>query len=210
MFDALERLAEQAVTAGGSVGLLLVMLVENLFPPIPSELVLPLAGFQVFRGKVGFVQALLAATAGSLLGAIVLYELGRYGGRPLVLRFRRVLRVTEQELDRADGWFDRHGRKVVFFARMVPLARSVVSIPAGWSEMPRGEFWLLTALGSLLWNAALIGGGILLGENYRRIADAVGTYSTIILVVLVVAVVALAVWWYRTRVRGAVPGQHVR
>jgi len=202
MFEALERLAEQAVTAGGSIGLLLVMAAENLFPPIPSELVLPLAGFQVYQGSVSFLQALLAATAGSLLGAVILYELGRYGGRPLVLRFRRVLRVTPQELDRADGWFDRHGRKVVFFARMIPLARSVVSIPAGWSEMPRAEFLLLTTLGSLLWNAALIGGGILLGENFRRIADVVGTYSNVVLIVLVVAVVALAAWWYQTRVRG--------
>ena len=202
MFDALERLAEQAVTAGGSIGLLLVMLIENLFPPIPSELVLPLAGFQVFRGVVPFWQALLAATAGSLLGAIVLYELGRYGGRPLVLRFRRVLRVFEDELDRADGWFDRHGRKVVFFARMIPLARSVVSIPAGWSEMPRPEFWLLTGLGSLIWNAALIGGGILLGENYERIAQVVGTYSNVVFVVLVLGVLVLAVWWWRTRIRG--------
>lgn len=201
MFDALTESVQQAITAGGSIGLALIMLIENLFPPIPSELVLPYAGYEVGRGSLTFLQALLAATAGSVVGAVILYELGRYGGRPLILRFRRVLRVSEADLDRADGWFDRHGPKLVFFARMVPLARSVVSIPAGFSQMPRGPFLLLTTLGSALWNAILIGGGLLLGENYERIADVAGTYSNVVVALLAVAVVALGIWWWRVRGR---------
>jgi membrane protein DedA with SNARE-associated domain len=201
MFDALERLAEQLVTAYGSLGLLLAMLAENLFPPIPSELVLPLAGYQVSQGTLPFWQALVSSTLGSLLGAVILYEVGRYGGRPLVLRLRHVLRVSEQELDRADSWFDRWGRIVVFVARMIPLVRSVVSLPAGWSQMPRVQFWLLTALGSAIWNALLIGGGVLLGQNFRRVAEIAGTYQNVVLVVLVLAVLALVVWWVRRRQR---------
>lgn len=200
---------EQFMQTGGLLALGLIMLIENLFPPIPSELVLPFAGFEVSRGSLTFVEALLASTLGSVVGALILYALGRYGGRPLVLRFRRVLRVSERDLDRADAWFDRHGPKVVLFARMVPLARSVVSIPAGWSEMPVVRFTLLTAVGSLIWNALLIGGGVLLGDNYEQIASLVGTFSNVILVLTVVAAVAVVVWWVRrSRSRAALQDQH--
>jgi len=196
---------EQFMQTGGLFALGLIMLIENLFPPIPSELVLPYAGFEVSRGSVTFVEALLASTLGSVAGALILYALGRYGGRPLVLRFRRVLRVSERDLDRADAWFDRHGPKVVLFARMVPLARSVVSIPAGWSEMPIVRFTLLTTVGSLVWNALLIGGGALLGDNYEQIAALVGAFSIVILVLAVAAVVAVVVWWTRrSRSRAAI------
>lgn len=195
--DQLTTWVEQGLASGGLYALALVMFIENLFPPIPSELVLPLAGFQVSRGTVSLAGALLASTLGSVAGALTLYALGRYGGRPLVLRFRRVLRVTERELDRADAWFDRHGPKVVLFARMVPLARSIVSIPAGWSEMPLLRFTLLTTVGSLAWNAVLIGAGNALGQNYERVAAVVGTFSNLILVLAVLAVAALVVWWAR-------------
>ncbi len=195
--EQLTTWVEQGLASGGLYALALVMFIENLFPPIPSELVLPLAGFEVSRGTVSLGEALVASTLGSVAGALALYALGRYGGRPLVLRFRRVLRVTERELDRADAWFDRHGPKVVLFARMVPLARSIVSIPAGWSEMPLLRFTLLTTAGSLAWNAVLIGAGNALGRNYERVAAEVGTFSNLVLAVAVLAVVAVVVWWAR-------------
>jgi len=202
---------EQFMQTGGLFALGLIMLIENLFPPIPSELVLPFAGFEVSRGTVTFAGALLASTIGSVAGALILYALGRYGGRPLVLRFRRILRVSERDLDHADAWFDRHGPKVVLLARMVPLARSVVSLPAGWSQMPIARFILLTALGSLMWNALLIGGGMLLGENYEQIASVVGTFSNVILVLAVLAVAAVVVWWVRrSRSHDAVGDPHGR
>ncbi|MDQ3343333.1 MAG: DedA family protein, partial [Actinomycetota bacterium] len=106
---------------------------------------------------------------------------------------------SEQDLDRADDWFDRHGPKIVFFARMIPLARSIVSVPAGTSEMPILRFLLLTAAGSALWNALLIGLGVAIGENYQRVVDTVSRVSDGVVIVLGVALVAVAVWWFRRR-----------
>jgi membrane protein DedA with SNARE-associated domain len=185
------------LAALGYPGLTLFLLVENLFPPVPSELILPLAGFLVGRGDMAFLPAVLAATAGSLLGAYALYALGMWGGRPLVLRYGRWVRVKEGDLDRAEGWFGRYGDSVVLFARMVPGARSVVSVPAGTLRMPPLRFTLLTALGSAAWNALLIGAGWSLGANWREVTGAVGAISNAVLVALVVAAVGAAVWWWR-------------
>lgn len=186
MLDTFTQWAVDAVRAGGPLGLTAVMLVENLFPPIPSEAVLPLAGFLVERGELGFGVALAAATMGSVLGALALYALGRWGGRPVLLRYHRVLRLDERQLDRADGWFDRHGAPIVFWCRLVPLARSVVSVPAGASQMPVGRFLLLTTTGSLLWNGLLVGAGAGLGANWERVSQAAEAYSDVALVAFAV------------------------
>ncbi len=202
MFGDLGRWAADVLGAYGSLGLAALMLAENLFPPIPSEAVLPLAGFLVGRGEIGAAQALVASTAGSLAGAFALYALGRWGGRSLVLRHGGLLRVGEADLDRAEGWFERYGDFVVFFARMVPLARSVVSIPAGAAKMPLARFALLTTAGSALWNALLIGAGYLLGANWSRVGVFVGTYSNVALTALAIAALALALrWWLRRKRR---------
>lgn len=181
------------IAALGYVGLALLLIAENLFPPIPSEVVLPLAGFLVGRGELGFWQALLASTFGSLAGALILYALGRYGGRRLVLRYGRFLRVDEDGLDRADGWFRRYGDWVVLFARVVPFARSVVSIPAGVMKMPAIRFTAMTALGSLAWNTLLIGSGVVLGANWQRVEAWIGSYSNVVFVATAVAVAVLLI-----------------
>ena len=188
------------LAAFGYPGLAALLLIENLFPPIPSELILPLAGFLVARGEMSFLPAVLVATAGSLLGAYALYALGLWGGRPLVLRYGRWLHVKEGDLDRAEGWFGKYGGSVVFFARMIPGARSIVSIPAGTLKMPLVRFTLLTTLGSAVWNTCLIGAGWFLGDNWRRITDAVGSVSNVVLILLVVVAAIGALWWWR---RGA-------
>jgi membrane protein DedA with SNARE-associated domain len=187
------------VSAGGYPALAGLILAENLFPPIPSELILPLAGFYVGQGEMTFILAVLAATLGSMTGALALYALARFGGRRLVLRFGKVLRVRPKDLDKADDWFDRHGAWVVLFGRLVPGARSLVSIPAGLSEMPVLKFTALTALGSTAWNCALIGAGWTLGEHYEQVGGIVGPIGTAIVALCALAVLALVVRAYRKR-----------
>lgn len=201
MFGDLGGWVADVLAASGSFGLMFLLFLENLFPPIPSEVILPLAGFLVWRGELGAVQALLASTMGSLLGAYALYAIGRFGGRPLVLRFGRVLRVTERDLDRAEGWFERYGSVVVFVARMMPGIRSVVSIPAGMLHMPLLRFTLLTAAGSALWNTLLLTAGYALGNNWSRVADVVGPLSEIFILVALISGAVLVVWWLYFRKR---------
>lgn len=199
MGESLAAWVAGVIQSFGYAGVALLMLAENLFPPIPSEVILPLTGFLVEQGSLVFIPALIVATAGSLAGALVLYALGRWGGRKLILRHGWVLRIKETDLDRADRWFDRYGGVVVLFGRMVPGVRSLVSIPAGLSEMPLGRFVVLTALGSGPWNALLIGVGWLLGENWSRIAGVLGSVSNIVLAILAIAAVFLGTWWWHSR-----------
>lgn len=201
MFGDLGGWVADVLAASGSFGLMFLLFLENLFPPIPSEIILPLAGFLVWRGELGAVQALLASTTGSLLGAYALYAIGRFGGRPLVLRFGRVLRVTERDLDRAEGWFERYGSIVVFVARMMPGIRSVVSIPAGMLHMPLARFTLLTVAGSALWNTLLLTAGYALGNNWSRVSDFVGPLSEIFIFVALISGVLLVAWWLYSRNR---------
>jgi membrane protein DedA with SNARE-associated domain len=182
------------IGALGYVGLALLLIAENLFPPIPSEVVLPLAGFLVGRGDLNLWGAVFAATFGSVAGALILYGLGRWGGRRLVLRYGKWLRVDEEGLKRAEGWFRGYGDWVVLGARVVPVARSIVSIPAGTAKMPLPRFVILTTLGSAAWNGILIGAGVALGANWDRVSDWVGSYSNVVLIVAAVAVALFLVW----------------
>lgn len=190
---------ENLIGTFGALGVALLMILENLFPPIPSELILPFCGFLVGRGELGFLPALVASTAGSLSGALILYALGRWGGRNLILRYGRYLRVKEVDLDRAEGWFDKYDEWVVLFGRMVPGVRSLVSIPAGMLRTPVLKFVLLSTAGSAAWNALLLGAGWYLGENWQQIEGIVGSVSNLILVLVAFALVAAAIWWWRRR-----------
>ncbi len=188
----------QVIRDLGLLGLVALMFVENVFPPIPSEVVLPLAGFFVARGELSFVGVLLASTLGSVLGSIFLYELARYGGRPFVLRYGSILRVGPEELDRADAWFERRGPIVVLVGRCIPGVRSLVSLPAGTLKMSRLSYILLTLVGTLIWNTALIGAGWVLGEEWERVSGVVGAAGTPLLAVLLLVLGVLSVvWWWR-------------
>jgi membrane protein DedA with SNARE-associated domain len=201
MLSELTNLARDAVTSAGYPGILGAMLAENLFPPIPSEVVLPLAGYESSQGSLTFAGAVLAATAGSLLGALVLYALGRWGGRRAVWRWGPLLRVGARDLEHAERWFARWGDWVVLGARLVPLARSVVSIPAGTVRMPLPRFVVLTTAGSLAWNVLLVGAGYQLGAHWEDASDLVGRYSDVMLAIaaLAVALCAASVWRRRAR-----------
>jgi membrane protein DedA with SNARE-associated domain len=185
------------VTSSGYPGLAALILIENLFPPIPSELILPLAGFYVGKGDLNFILAVLAATAGAVAGALIIYAISRFGGRRVLLRYGRILRIREKDLDRADDWFDRYGWWIVLGGRLIPGARSLVSIPAGLSEMPVGRFLALTTVGSAIWNTALVGAGWALGSNYDKVASIVGPMSTVVIAVLAVSLIAGTVWLLR-------------
>lgn len=187
------------IDALGYVGIAALMVLECLFPPIPSELVLPVAGFAVDKGELSFVPLLLTSTLGSLVGAWLLYAAGRMGGRPLVLRYMRALRLKPDDLDRAERWFVRRGDWIIASGRLVPGVRSLVSVPAGMLRMPLLRFTILTAIGSALWNAALIALGWGLGASWESATGPIGIISRIVVVVLAVGVVAAAIWWLRRK-----------
>lgn len=188
------QLVLDVIGALGYLGLALLLIAENLFPPIPSEVVLPLAGFLVGRGDLNLWGAIFAATFGSVAGALILYALGRWGGRKLVLRYGKWLRVDEKGLRQAEGWFRGYGDWVVLGARVVPVARSIVSIPAGTAKMPLPRFVILTTLGSATWNSALIGAGVALGANWQVVERWVGSYSSVVLIAAAVLVALLLVY----------------
>ena len=157
----------------GYIGVAAVLALESVFPPIPSEAVLPLTGFLVSQGRMNFVGALIAATVGSVVGALILYWLGYAWGedriRQFIKRYGRWMLLTEEDLDRSQEWFDHHGRTAVLIGRLAPLVRSLVSIPAGVTKMPLVTFTIYTTIGSALWNAVLIGAGWGLGESWTHV-----------------------------------------
>jgi membrane protein DedA with SNARE-associated domain len=158
------------IAALGELGVGLLVALENLIPPIPSEIVLSLAGYLAATGEITLVLVLFAATAGSVVGAVALYWLGRGLGEDRLRRWLdRIPLVDASDLDKADRWFEKHERSAVLFGRCAPVVRSLVSIPAGANRMPIGWFALYTAIGSGVWNAIFVGGGYLLGERYSDI-----------------------------------------
>lgn len=179
--------ASQLAATAGPWTLAVLMFIENVFPPIPSEVILPLAGYRVATGDMGFGAALLASTAGSLVGAIVIYGFARLGGRRLVLRWGRLVGTKASSIESAERRFESHGSWLVLTGRMVPGVRSLVSLPAGLLRMPVGRFLALTALGTVGWNALLLGTGALLGDRWRQVTGVVDGLSTLTLAVLAVA-----------------------
>jgi membrane protein DedA with SNARE-associated domain len=199
VFAAPGEWARNAVDSGGYPALAGLILAENLFPPIPSEIILPVAGYFVGEGTMNFILAVIAATIGSVVGALILYGIARWGGRAVVLRLGKFARINEEDLDKADHWFDKRGPWFVFFGRLVPGVRSIISIPAGLSEMPIMQFTVLTAAGSALWNSLLIGVGWGLGSQYSKVEGVVGPISRVVIIACALLVVALIVWALKRR-----------
>jgi membrane protein DedA with SNARE-associated domain len=186
----------------GAVGVGLLILLENLIPPIPSEVILPLAGFRARTGTLDVVAVWVAATAGSLLGALLLYGLGAWLGYERLRRLagrRWFVLASQKDLERGREMFDRHGGKVVLLARCVPFLRSVVSIPAGIARMPLVRFAVLTAIGSGVWNAAFIALGWVLGENWDSVQGWLGPVSYVVIGLVVVGLVILVARRLRSR-----------
>ncbi|MEU4676844.1 DedA family protein [Micromonospora sp. NPDC023737] len=158
------------IDAMGALGVALLVALESVIPPIPSEIVLAMAGFLAGEGRFNVLVVTLAATAGSLLGALILYWVGAAVGEDRLKRWLdRLPLVDLDDLERADRWFERYGRWAVFFGRMMPVVRSLVSIPAGTNRMPLVQFVVLTTLGSGLWNGLFVGGGYALGSRWQHV-----------------------------------------
>lgn len=188
------------ITALGAPGVFFLLLLETIVPPIPSEVVLPFAGYLAYGGAFSAWTLLLAATLGSLAGAAFLYGLGAAVGvdRARVL-LGRIPLVDEEDVRKAEQVFRRHGRPVVLYGRMMPIARSLVSVPAGATRMPLWQFVPLTLVGSAIWNAALIGGGYALGTQWRTVERWAGWLQWVVLAAAVVAVVVFVVRRIRAR-----------
>jgi membrane protein DedA with SNARE-associated domain len=190
------------VAALGWPGVFALMFLENLFPPIPSEVIMPLAGFAASRGQMSFVLAVLAGIAGTLLGNAVWYELARAIGarriRPLFARYGRWFAVDEKDFDRAEATLRKYGAVALFFGRLLPAIRTLISIPAGIAHIPRHVFYVWTAAGSAVWVLFLASAGYMLRDHYDRIETWLEPMSYVVLA----AIIGSYLWHiWSTRVR---------
>lgn len=190
----------------GYLGIFLLILLENLFPPIPSEVILTFGGFMTINTSMNVFVVILVSTIGSLLGAIILYYLGKILNKERInkiikSKYGKLLRIKSKDIEMADKWFDTKGRKTVFFCRFIPVVRSLISIPAGMSEMPLPQFTIYTFFGSLIWNTVLILIGSFAGDKKDYILSLLDDVSNIVLIALIVIFIVLIYKFYNTRIK---------
>jgi membrane protein DedA with SNARE-associated domain len=189
----------------GYLGIFFMMALENVFPPIPSEIVLPFGGFMTTNSDLTVMGVIITATGGSVLGAIILYGIGLLIDverlEKIVDRWGHIIRIKKEDIHKADSWFDKYGYWTVLFCRMIPLIRSLISIPAGMSNMNFTLFLLFTLIGTLIWNIILIIIGVVLGENWDSILGFMDMYSTITYAVIAIAIVIFVILFIRKRSR---------
>ena len=188
----------------GYFGVCFLIAIENIFPPIPSEVILLFGGFITTKTSLNIVLMVLFATLGSLIGAIVLYYIGKILNKDRLKKIvsgkvGKILRVKTSDIDMADAWFDNKGNITVFFCRFIPIVRSLISIPAGMSEMPMLKFLIYTIVGSAIWNTVLIIIGNRVGENWETILKIFDRYSLVVVILLIIIFVGFIVWFYKFR-----------
>lgn len=185
----------------GYIGIILMIAVENIFPPIPSEVILTFGGFMTTYTKLTVIGVIVTATLGSIIGAIVLYGIGRLIDverlEKIIDRWGKVLRVKKDDIRKADAWFDKYGYWAVFLCRMVPLIRSLISLPAGMSNMKFVPFLLYTTLGTLLWNTILVLVGAAVGESWETIVHYMDIYSNFAYAIIALAGITVLVLYIR-------------
>jgi len=191
------------IAATGYGGIVILMAIESACIPLPSELIMPFAGYLVFEGTMKLVWVATAGAIGCNLGSLVAYEIGAYGGRPLVERYGRWILLGRRDLDWADRFFARWGYLAVFIARLLPVVRTFIALPAGIAHMPRGRFHIYTFLGSWPWCFALAWFGMKLGQNWRELGKYLHKFDAAILVVLVGGVVWFLWTHWQNRLRTA-------
>ena len=188
----------------GYIGVFLLITIENVFPPIPSEVILLFGGFMTTYTSMNVIGVIIASTLGSVLGAIILYYIGKILNKErlkkiITSKYGKLLRLTPEDIDKADNWFDTKGNKTVFFCRFIPLIRSLISIPAGMSEMPMKKFLIYTVAGSAIWNTALTIAGSIVGEKWEDILAIMDQYSHIIVIALAIIFIIAVVIFYSKR-----------
>lgn len=188
----------------GYFGVFFLILIENVFPPIPSEVILLISGFFSSYTSLSVFYMILASTLGSFLGAIILYYIGKIFNKERLKkivngRLGKILFLKENDIDKADEWFDNKGNKSVFFCRFVPIVRSLISIPAGMSEMPMGKFIIYTICGSMIWNTVLICLGYRLGSNWEYVLTILDRYQMLVIVILVIIFGYVIIKFYRKK-----------
>lgn len=179
------------ISRSGYLGVFFLMALENIFPPIPSEMIMPFAGFVASKGDLNVIGVLLAGTAGSVAGALPWYYAGKLLGRERLTRaaskYGRWLTLTPQEMEKSIATFEGHGKMTIFFGRIVPAVRTLISVPAGLTDMPLPTFLAYTTAGSLIWSGALVGAGFLLEKNYSAVARYVDPAAKTVVAVIVIA-----------------------
>lgn len=174
----------------GYLGIMLLMFLENIFPPLPSELILPFAGFEAAQGELHPVGIIISGSIGALIGLWVWYKVGYAVGteglKKWARKYGRWLTLNPTQVEYVDKWFDRHGHKAVFFGRLLPTVRTLISVPAGITEMPLKQFLLFSGLGTFIWSSVLVLAGYFMGQNYEEISHYINPVSNIIFATIVV------------------------
>jgi membrane protein DedA with SNARE-associated domain len=203
----------------GYVGVAVGVALETFIPIIPSEVVVPMAGWKISQSAADptvvewltdapwtFLGVMVAATIGAAVGSLAGYLIGAWGGRPLLDRYGRYVHIESDDLDRADAWFARYGEWAVFFARFVPLLRALISYPAGVARMPLGRYMLFSVAGSIPWNLGLVTAGWLLGENYEALYETIRPFELLIYVAVILGGAFIVIRWIRGRGAPRTPG----
>lgn len=192
----------------GYLAVMLLIAIENIFPPIPSEVILSFGGFMTTHTKMNIFGLIVASTIGALIGALVLYWIGTFLNEQRLESlfnhsFFKKLGFKKDDVKKSIAWFDKHGVKAIFFGRCIPVVRSLISIPAGIAKVALPKFIILTALGSLLWNTVLISLGAYMGSKWETIVLIFEEYSLVVVILLIIACIYFGVRWYKKRIKDA-------
>lgn len=190
----------------GYLAIILLIAVENIFPPIPSEVILTLGGFLVSGTKLTLIGVILASTLGSIIGAIILFSISRNLTLPrleklLETKLFKLLGFKKDDAQKAIDWFDKHGISAIFYGRCIPVVRSLISIPAGIAHVGWTKFLVLTALGSLVWNSVLVGLGHYMGKNWQVVVRIFDDYTIVIIILLLILFIYFGIKWYKSRIK---------
>lgn len=202
----MESFIIDVMNSWGYIGIFLLIMVENVFPPIPSEIILTFGGFMTISSNMTILGVILSSTLGSLLGGCILYYIGKLLNKERLIKivkgkYGKLLRIKPKDIESADDWFDKKGNITVFFCRFVPIVRSLISIPAGMSDMPFIKFIIYTICGSVIWNTALICIGAFAGDKKDMILSIIDKASYVILLILIIIVISFIVYFYKRKAK---------